>query len=420
MDFEPPIDELNDTAPHVPVQQGGMGRLLIIGAMICSLFVTVVITIFVLVAPSDEKSNTPPPGEVKIDPSPQPETQFTPTESAILPTASVIPTEILPSATPSVPMVTSTPLPTAAGDEISLALEQAPLDVTNGIGVNRYADPYTISGIATRDDVTYYTVVSGDTMSKISGRFGLSMCTLVWSNPRHLISPLYPDVVLTILPVDGVFYKVEKPMTIQAVANETAVDPYDIIDSPYNEEISGLLPDTLLPVGMKLIVPDGNGGSCNIWTPPVAVAATGTVSSGGGRALRSCSAPVENPGYPTNNPLGGARYTFYQAFTTYHSGVDLSARSGTPVYASGSGTVIYAGWNDGGYGNAIIIDHGGSYTLYAHLSVIAVQCGQSVNSMQQIGEVGSTGNSTGPHLHFEIRDAGFVPVNPVFNVNGGL
>lgn len=400
------IDPLNDTTPHAPISTRAKSRYLILGAMVCIL--VVVLMVFVVAARGDDEQQEKEPVEVIVDstiPVEQP-TLASPTE------------QVFPSDTPT--PVPSTPLPTAAVDEISVALNHPPLEVSNGLGVNRYPDPYTFSGIATRDDIIIYTVISGDTMSKISGHFGLSMCTLVWSNPRHLISPLYPGVNLNILPVDGVLYKVEKPMTIQAVANETAVDPYDIIDSPYNEEISGLLPETLLPVGMKLIVPNGNGGSCNIWTPPVAIASSGTVSSGGGRALRSCSAPVENPGFPTNNPLGGSRYTFYQEFSSFHSGVDLSARSGTPIYASGSGTVIYSGWNEGGYGNAIIIDHGGSYSLYAHLSVIAVQCGQSVNSMQQIGEVGSTGNSTGPHLHFEIRDAGFVPVNPVFNVIGGL
>lgn len=409
-DFLPPIDTLHDTTPHAVVQRGGWLRYAIVGGLILSLAITLVVTVLVF-ATSDDGEKKESPVEVKIGSSTQPaDIETLPTETATL--------EMIPTFTPSPVPATSTPLPTAAVDEVAVALSQPPLTVAEGIG--RQLDPYTISGTASRNEVITYTVVSGDTMTKIAGKFGLSMCTLVWSNPRHLISPLYPDVVLTILPVDGVFYKVEKPMTIQAVANETQVNPYDIIDSPYNEEISGLLPETVLPVGMKLIVPEGNGGSCNIWTPPVAVASSGTASARGGRALRSCSAPVDNPGFPTNNPLGGARYTFYQAFTGGHSGVDLSARSGTPVYASGSGTVIYAGWNDGGYGNAVIIDHGGSYSLYAHLSSIYVECGQSLSSMQQIGEVGSTGNSTGPHLHFEIRDASFIPVNPVYNVNGGL
>ncbi|MBZ0308809.1 MAG: M23 family metallopeptidase, partial [Anaerolineae bacterium] len=398
-DFLPPID-VNDTTPHAPVQVGGWGRYVILGGLIFSLIITLVVTLMFFAFSDDREENQETPVEVNVGSSPLPlETEILPTETP----------EMIPTHPPSPIPSTATPLPTAAIDEVAVALSKPPLNVAEGIG--RQIDPYTISGTASRNEVITYTVVSGDTMTKIAGKFGLSMCTLVWSNPRHLISPLYPDVVLTILPVDGVFYKVEKPMTIQAIANETQVNPYEIIDSPYNEVISGLLPETVVPVGIKLIVPGGNGGSCNIWTPPVAaVASSGTTSSRGVRALRSCSAPVDNPGFPTNNPLGGARYTFYQAFTGGHSGVDLSARSGTPVYASGSGTVIYAGWNDGGYGNAIIIDHGTSYSLYAHLSTIYVECGQSLSSMQQIGEVGSTGNSTGPHLHFEIRDAGFVPV----------
>ncbi|MCL4879773.1 MAG: M23 family metallopeptidase [Anaerolineae bacterium] len=406
-DEEPPIDTLQDTTPSHLVKGGQWTRYVILGGLIGSLILTITVTVFVFTASGDEK-NEKEPVEVNVGSS----TQVVDIGTVSLPTVTLEPSPV---------PQTATPLPTAAVDEVAVALSQPPLRVPEEVGIGRQLDPYTISGLASRDSVISYTVIAGDTMTKIAGRFGLSMCTLVWSNPRHLISPLYPGAVLNILPVDGVFYKIEKTMSIQSIADETGVNPYDIIDSPYNEVISGLLPETMLPVGMKLIVPGGNGGSCNIWTPPVAVvSSTGTTSSRGGRALRSCNVSVDNPGFPTNNPLGGARYTFYQAFTSAHSGVDLAARTGTPVYASGSGTVIYAGWNDGGYGNAIIIDHGTSYSLYAHLSEIYVECGQAVNSMQQIGEVGSTGNSSGPHLHFEIRDAGFVPVNPVYNVNGGL
>ena len=95
-----------------------------------------------------------------------------------------------------------------------------------------------------------------------------------------------------------------------------------------------------------------------------------------------------------------------QRWGRLHAGIDISARTGTPIRAANVGEVIYAGWR-GGYGNAVIIDHGdGLATLYAHQSRIAAGTGQTVERGEIIGYVGSTGNSTGPHLHFETRIGG--------------
>ncbi len=100
-----------------------------------------------------------------------------------------------------------------------------------------------------------------------------------------------------------------------------------------------------------------------------------------------------------------------------HTGLDIGARSGTPIYAANRGTVIFAGWY-GGYGNAVIIDHGGGLaTLYAHQSRIRVSNGAKVNLGDRIGDVGSTGFSTGAHLHFEARENG-VPVDPMKYLGG--
>ena len=93
----------------------------------------------------------------------------------------------------------------------------------------------------------------------------------------------------------------------------------------------------------------------------------------------------------------------------FHSGIDLVATAGTPVRAAGAGTVTFAGWDSGGYGNLVVVDHGnGLSSWYAHLSRIEVTSGAAVTTATQVGLVGATGNATGPHLHFEVRVRGAV------------
>jgi murein DD-endopeptidase MepM/ murein hydrolase activator NlpD len=98
---------------------------------------------------------------------------------------------------------------------------------------------------------------------------------------------------------------------------------------------------------------------------------------------------------------------------TNHFGIDVAGQLGNPIFTADSGVVTYAGWNDYGYGEMIVIDHGSGWqTLYAHLSQVNVTCGQEVNQGDTIGLMGSTGQSTGPHLHFEMRNDDYGRVNP--------
>jgi murein DD-endopeptidase MepM/ murein hydrolase activator NlpD len=109
----------------------------------------------------------------------------------------------------------------------------------------------------------------------------------------------------------------------------------------------------------------------------------------------------------------GVRADPFERGAAFHPGIDLSGAYGTPVYATADGTVSRAGWNNGGYGNLVEIDHGrGIATRYGHMSAILVSAGEHVTRGQQIGRMGSTGRSTGNHLHYEVRIDNR-PVNPI-------
>jgi len=122
---------------------------------------------------------------------------------------------------------------------------------------------------------------------------------------------------------------------------------------------------------------------------------------------------VQNPGGGAfwGRPMTPGSYTITRGYSGVHTGIDLAAPVGTPVFAANSGVVVFAGWSTFGYGNTVVLAHGPFLTLYGHLSQINVRCAQLVGVGQPIGGVGNTGNSTGPHLHFEIRD-GFTPRDP--------
>jgi murein DD-endopeptidase MepM/ murein hydrolase activator NlpD len=115
------------------------------------------------------------------------------------------------------------------------------------------------------------------------------------------------------------------------------------------------------------------------------------------------------------HPMPGAAVTscFGQRWGRLHAGVDLASPSGTPIRAAGAGTVVLAGV-EGGYGNAVLVDHGNGYlTHYGHMSAIVVKVGQKVATGEQIGNEGSTGHSTGPHLHFEVHKGTYKnPIEP--------
>ncbi len=245
----------------------------------------------------------------------------------------------------------------------------------------------TDSGIRT------YFVEPGDTLTSIAQKFGLRAETLIWSNLDLEQNPDFLSIgqELKILPVNGVYHQVGGGDTIEGIAATFKTDPQLIIDMPANQ----LNPDELIiQPGQWLIVPGGS----KPFKPRAVRAYAGPVPDG---ALQGTGIF----GWPTSGSIS-------QAFFGYHPGLDIAAWEGALITAADTGYVVASGWDNSGYGISVVIDHGNGFqTLYAHLSSAYVTAGANVSKGEQIGEMGCTGNCTGPHLHFEIRN-GTVQRNP--------
>jgi murein DD-endopeptidase MepM/ murein hydrolase activator NlpD len=258
--------------------------------------------------------------------------------------------------------------------------------------------------------ISVYVVRSGDTLSGIAALFGVSPNTILWANDLSSASQLRVGQQLVILPVTGIKYTVKKGDTLSSIAKATGSDAAEI--GSFNG-----IDDTTLAVGAQIIIPDGE-----VAAPRKSTSTSGTASAvvkSSSRASGNVIPLANNPAEPAHNvgPIGSASQVAYYVAPLSHyvqtqgihgyNAVDLAAPSGTPILAAASGDVIVAksgGWN-GGYGSYVVITHGnGSQTLYAHMSKVAAYDGEHVVQGQVIGYVGTTGESTGPHLHFEIRN----------------
>ena len=275
----------------------------------------------------------------------------------------------------------------------------------------RLAQIHTDRPSQARNTIQVYTVESGDTIFGIAQKYGLTPETIVWSNRIVLNDDphsLQPGMEFNIPPINGVLYKVQEGDTLKGIAEGTFVTEADIIDWPGNQ----LDPDNpQIGVGQFLMVPGGTGKLYK-WEPPVIRRESRNVvsQSDGAGACGGGYAGAVGTGYfvwPAD-----AHYLSGSDFSSYHAGVDVAAGFGQAVYASDSGVVVWAGPNNYGYGLMVIIDHGNGWqTLYAHLSQWNVSCGQSILQGQVLGLAGSTGRSSGPHLHFEAAYNG-ARINP--------
>jgi LysM repeat protein len=238
------------------------------------------------------------------------------------------------------------------------------------------------------DQISLYTVHKGDTLQQIAQMFGVTTNTILWANDMRKGQALVANQVLVILPISGIRYTVKKGDTLKSVAAAFKGDADDI--ARYN----GL--DDSLTVGDEIIIPNGEA-SIQESKP-----ASGSKAGKGGFVPASGGSIVDPAGYFSRPIVGGVRTQGIHG----HNGVDLASSYGTPILAAASGTVVVArdgGWN-GGYGSYVVIQHSnGMQTLYGHMSAVKVSVGDQVSKGQTIGAMGSTGQSTGVHLHFEVR-----------------
>ena len=255
----------------------------------------------------------------------------------------------------------------------------------------------TVISEKVRDKIVEYEVQNGDTVSGIAAKFGIDSDTIRWENNLADIKDIKPKQKLRILPVSGVSHKVVRGETIYSISKKYNASSQAIVDFPFNTFTDD---ETFaLAIGQSLVVPDGKKPNIVPWNPSLYVAQR-TPNAGAVTAMGQFVWPI-----------GGV---ITQRYVWYHKGVDIATGMGTPVLAADAGRVVVAGWPDNtGYGNRVMLDHGNGYvTLYGHLSKIYVTVGQTVKRGDQIGAEGSTGRSTGPHLHFEIRKGG-VAINPL-------
>jgi LysM repeat protein len=246
--------------------------------------------------------------------------------------------------------------------------------------------------ILPREKIVYYEVMPGDTVSTIAQQFDISVNTVLWENNLNAYSLIRPGDKLAILPMSGITHKVAKGDTLSSISKTYDIDQKDIMEA---NQISD---PSQISVSEILLIPGGKKQS---------YASSQAKTTSGYNIIKDIIVnQISKPksATPTGNkmqwPTVGSRITQYYSWR--HAAIDIANKTGTPIYAADAGTVEYVGWGSG-YGNEIIINHGGGKkTRYAHLSKFYCKTGDKVSKGETIGAMGSTGWSTGPHLHFEV------------------
>lgn len=243
-----------------------------------------------------------------------------------------------------------------------------------------------------RNETFQYLVQEGDTISGIAKEFGVSINTILWENNLTPYNLIRPGQKLTLLPVAGIRHKVLRGDTLEKIAKKYSADTEDIM------EFNRLVSAHDLKIGELLIIP---GGKKLYEAPTYALRRRTSTISKTNISLESMAGFIGKMLWP-NTCRHISQYYHWR-----HHGIDISCNGGN-IKASADGIIAKAqtGWN-GGYGIMVIIDHGsGMQTLYAHLSKLFVNIGDNIKAGDALGSEGSTGRSTGKHVHFEVRSNG--------------
>lgn len=286
-------------------------------------------------------------------------------------------------------------------------------------GLTKSADTHTDAPTVSRYDFQEYSVVTGDTLFGIAEKYGITAQSILWTNFNVLHenpAAIIPGQVLTIPPVDGAYYTWHDRDGLNGVSDGLNVTPDVIIEWPGNNlsyEMIGDYTNPNIEPGTVVFVPGGKK-TFQDWTHyilPLDEPAESEIWGDG-----KC-APVSTGPIGTGVFIWPADQTYLSGFDyspeINHYGIDVAGDLYDSIYAVDSGVVVYAGWNDWGYGNVVAIDHNNGFqSVYAHLESWEVGCGSFVTQGDIIGYMGSTGNSSGPHLHFELIGENHNRLNP--------
>lgn len=273
----------------------------------------------------------------------------------------------------------------------------------------RVPETQTIAPSRPRSEPVDYTVATGDAVFSIAKKYNISPETLLWSNYDVLKDDphtLSPGQELIIPPTNGILYEWKEGDLLEEVARDFKASADEILAWSGNRLD---LTNPEIEPGDIVMIPGGQRAFQQWVVPTYAVGRSGTNASLPG-GCEITGGGLYGGGFfiwPADN-----HYLSGNDFWSGHLAIDIATATGAPIYAADSGVVVFAGWDSNGYGNVVMIDHqNGYHTLYAHLTSYAVSCGSGAFQGQVIGYAGSTGNSTGPHLHFEVRYLGGF-VNP--------
>jgi murein DD-endopeptidase MepM/ murein hydrolase activator NlpD len=314
----------------------------------------------------------------------------------------------------------------------TLLMAYGPNDAADG--VLEVGKPILVPGgmMPMREVAITYVTRKGDTLKKVAARFGVDVPTLLHANDVPDPAYVAPGTALRVLPVAGMEYRTQTGDTVFSVADKFGVTPQMILDfTPNSVSAEGTL-----PLDKLILVPGGRPPS-EVQAARLAAAKEAEREAESSKLESSRSdQPAANPQTgaskpaapkpPTPKPVtpkptpkpeigytGGSgtlgwplkSFVITQYFSGRHNGLDLAAPAGNNIYAAGGGRVIWSGWRTDGLGYAVFIDHGnGLTTVYGHMiRQPKVYVGQQVSRGQIIGNVGSTGRSTGPHVHFMVK-----------------